>query len=591
MPRAIGLDIGSHAVRAAAVRTGRPSELQAFGQVGLPRGAVERGEIVDPGLVAIALRRLWREAHLGDRRVRVGLASLRTIVRQIEMPTMDEAELRSALEFRAGEFIPLPPEETFLDFKVVEPFTSPDGEEMIRVLIAAIHRDTLQNALTAVREAGLQAVSFDLTPFALVRALAPASLAGPPEAEVEVEAEVIVSIGAGVTIVVVHEAGVINFVRIVDAGGDDLTAAIEQSLDVPFEEAEMLKRQLSGPVERRDDALAAVEAPMSSLLNEIRGSVDFYLAQAGSRPIQRVVLTGGGSLFDGLAQRLSDSLGVPADLADVALTVGMGDIGFLPEQIAGLQPYLPAPVGLALSAERTALYRINLLSERERRVFSLGRAAVAGVAAGVIVVGGLAVLTMQRNDDLAAARNRLEDQQSTNQQIQGTIAGLQGATDLQAQADAAEALLATTVTGEVAWSRVLQELARVIPGDVWLDSLQMSSTGVGATDAAAAAGTAPTGLGTLTFTAAGLDYPSAAAWLQRLSTLPSISAPWVSQVAETSSSIGGQDFDTVAFTSNATLTDAALSERARRAALVAGTAAPGAPPPTDTTATTAPAVG
>lgn len=585
MPRAVGLDIGSHAVRAAELRLGRPSQLIGFGQVGLARGAVEHGEVVDPATVAAALRRLWRDAHLRDRRVRVGLAGLRTIVRQVEIPAMDEEELRSALEFQAGEFIPLPAQDTLLDFRVVESFESPEGEAMTRVLIAAVHRDALQNALTAVREAGLQAVAFDLAPFALLRSLVPVpAQINEGEAGPNLEAEVIVSVGSGVTIVVVHESGVVRFVRIVDAGGDDFTLAIEQALGISFDEAEALKRQLGAAVDRGDEALTGVEAPVVSLVNEIRGSVDFYTSQAGARRVGRVVLTGGGVLLDGFSERVADALGVPADFGDASLGLTMGDVGFLPDQLPALQAYLPVAVGLALGADRLAPYRMNLLPEREQRVFSPGRLVVAGAAAAALVAGGLAVLTMQRNDDLASARDRLEQQQSTNQQLQETIAGLRGARDLQAEADQAQATLAAVLQGEVSWSRLLQEVARVIPGDVWLDSLQATSTPSGGGEAVAGspAPAAAAGGGTLTFTARGTDFPAAAAWLQRLSTLPSIELPWLGQISQTDVTIGGLDFPGITFTSNANLTAAATTARARRAAVQGGasvTTAPTTPPP------------
>lgn len=582
MPRAVGLDIGSHAVRAAEVNLGHPPELVGFGQVGLPRGAVEHGEVIDPGTVAAAIRRLWSEARLRDRRVRLGLASLRTIIRQVEVPAMAEDELRGALEFQAGDFIPLPPEETLLDFQVVEQFESPDGETLMRVLIAAIHRDTLQTALSAVREAGLQAVAVDLAPFALVR-----SLAAVPGALLEAEpteqpaAEVIVSVGSGVTIVVIHEAGVVRFVRIVNLGGDELTVAIQQALDVTFEEAEALKRQLGAGAPPGEEAITAIEAPLSSLVNEIRGSVDFYVAQAGARPLQRAVLTGGGTLLDGFGARITETLGVPAEAADPMRYLRMGDVGFLPEQLPSLRPYLPVALGLALAADRLAVYRINLLPERERRVVPIGRMAVAGAAVATVVVGSLGLLTMQRNDALAGARDDLEQQQATNQGLQARIGSLQGARELQAEADAARALLASVVQNEVSWSRVLQDLARVIPNDVWLDQFQGSGVAATQTGADQAGGeqVVTTGLGSLTFTATGTSFPSAAAWLQRLSTLPSIDSPWLGQITRGDISVGGIGFEGVTFASNANLTDAARTERSRRFAAQAGTTpttAPGA---------------
>ena len=58
--RGIGLDIGTHAVRAAEMALGRGDQptLNRFGQVALPLGAVRDGEVVDPPAVAAAIRRL-----------------------------------------------------------------------------------------------------------------------------------------------------------------------------------------------------------------------------------------------------------------------------------------------------------------------------------------------------------------------------------------------------------------------------------------------------------------------------------------------------------------------------------------------------
>ncbi len=414
MARVVGLDIGSHAVRAAEVNLGDPPELRGFGQVGLPRGAVEHGEVVDPGTVAAAIKRLWRESHIRDRRVRVGLSNLRTIVRQVELPAMEnDEELRGAIEFQAGDFIPLPVEEIEIDFRVLESFVSEEGESMSRVLIAAIHRDSLENALVAVREAGLQPVAVDLVPFALVRSLRSEGMAptAVPEEQEPVDgdegdesfgsppavAEALVSVGSGVTVVVIHEMGVPRFVRIVDSGGDDLTDAIRTTLDLEFEEAELLKRQLPSAPDRADEVRAAMEAPLASLINEIRGSIDFYVSRPEAHPIDRILVTGGAVRTEGLLGRLSEVLPVEAEAADPFVNLQVGDIGFLPEEIENLSPYLPVPVGLALGGDKLAPARVNLLPGGERRVLSTARLAVAGALIVLLLIGTLALLTMQRS--------------------------------------------------------------------------------------------------------------------------------------------------------------------------------------------------
>lgn len=58
---AVGLDIGTSAVRAAEISVAKGAvTLRRFGQVGLPAGAVRDGEVADIDTVAGAIKRLWR---------------------------------------------------------------------------------------------------------------------------------------------------------------------------------------------------------------------------------------------------------------------------------------------------------------------------------------------------------------------------------------------------------------------------------------------------------------------------------------------------------------------------------------------------
>jgi type IV pilus assembly protein PilM len=590
--RVVGLDLGSHAVRAADVVLGDVPELRAFGQVGLPTGAMEHGEVVDPGAVAAALRRLWREARIRGRRVRVGFANPRTIVRQVEMPALPEADLRAALEFQAGDFIPMPPDEIHLDFRVLETFEA-DGEAMVRVLIAAAHQDTVDAALTAVREAGLQAVALDLVPFALVRSLgtlrAPDDTA-PVDLGVAPTARAIVSVGSGVTVVVVHEDGVPRFVRIVPTGGDRFTEAVAAALDLAPDEAEAIKRQAGADAGRGEptgddvaaSVAAAIEGPVGDLVNDVRGSVDFYASQGEALPVSEVVVTGGGALAHGFVDRLGDALGLPVRIGDVTPALRIGDIGFAAEEIPALRPYLPVPIGLALGGARDARSTVNLLPGRERRVLVVGRVTAAGGAALVALVVVLGALWLGRAGQVSDAEDDLDAQQAGNRALQARIAQLEDARTLQTRTDDARRLAAGALANDVSWSRMLQEIARVIPGDVWLGAFS------GNADAARAVATGEIG-GAATFTAVGADFPSAAAWLQRLAGVPSFTGPWVTQAARGDVTELGATVEVVNFSGTASITDVARSERSREARARAGTT--GTAPGTTTTSTTTPGAG
>src|SRR5437879_478222 len=199
--RAVGLDIGTSAVRAVELVLGREQvTLTRFGQVALAPGAVRDGEVVDPPAVAAAIRRLWREAGFRSRQVViVGVGNQRVVVRQADFPEMSAEDMRSALQFQAQDLIPIPIEDAILDFQVIEHFPSSDGD-MVRVLLVAAQRDMVRSLLAGVEGGGLSASMVDLIPFALMRALTQSSLVQ----DLEATAEAIVCVGGSITNVVVH---------------------------------------------------------------------------------------------------------------------------------------------------------------------------------------------------------------------------------------------------------------------------------------------------------------------------------------------------------------------------------------------------
>ncbi|MDH3499241.1 MAG: pilus assembly protein PilM, partial [Acidimicrobiia bacterium] len=223
----VGLDIGTTAVRAALIQTGRGKpKLRKFGQVALPEGTVVGGEILDEAIMRDALSQLWKTAKLPKNRVVVGLANQRVIVRRIDVEYMDEDQLADALPFQAQEYIPIPVDEAILDFVPLEEFTTPDGQAMLSVLVIAAQRSMAADVLRVVSSVGARVMALDLQAFGLVRA------AFGVEPNPETGTAVIVDIGGSITQVSVIKDGTVRFLRILGMGGDAFTSALEGDLDI-----------------------------------------------------------------------------------------------------------------------------------------------------------------------------------------------------------------------------------------------------------------------------------------------------------------------------------------------------------------------
>ena len=342
-PPVVGLDIGTSAIRAAVVNQhrGGGGNLATFSQIPLSPGAVVDGEVRDAEAVAGAISQLWKRAKIRSKRVVVGVSNQRVVVRQVDLPFLEEKEFRSSLKFQVADQIPMPVEDAELDYEIIEDFQTEDGDHLMRVLLVAAATDMVDSFLSAVSQAGLEPVGVDLTPFAVARAVS-ATVRGETGAP---GAEAVVDVGASVTNIVVHAGGEPRFVRILLVGGEDVTQALATDLGISPEEAEALKLDLSGSGSGKADDV--MRARVQALVNEIQGSLDYYSSLEDALNVHSVLVTGGGSLTPGFMQQMQSLSRVEIrrgrPLAELGNKSGLSD-----EQLAQIEPVSAAAVGLAL---------------------------------------------------------------------------------------------------------------------------------------------------------------------------------------------------------------------------------------------------
>jgi type IV pilus assembly protein PilM len=350
----VGLDIGTSAVRAAELDVGhvRPV-LHTYGQVGLPPGSLVDGEIRDISAVTEAIIKLWKNGQFSSTSVIVGIAGLRAITREFDLPFVPDNEVDSAVRFQSEEIIPFPPDQTILSSQVLADYTSAEGDKMRRVLVAAAHIDLVNAVIDAVEKAGLTVEGVDLISSALVRALGGQDSSEQPEA--------IVSVGAGLTVVAVHQQGRPQFVRTIGSGGNATTAAISAALDIPISDAEGLKRRIGDGGPQMESAAQAAKPSMNELVGEIRNSIQYFASLPGRLPVSRVLVTGGGSELPGLISLLEDQVRLPVLTVSPLTRVDTSRLDLSEEQAAEVGPVLTTPIGLALPEPDKAVKKFNLI--------------------------------------------------------------------------------------------------------------------------------------------------------------------------------------------------------------------------------------
>jgi type IV pilus assembly protein PilM len=463
--RSIGLDIGSSAVRAVelSIDEGRQPALMNFGQVGLSPGCVVAGEIRDRTQLAAALQHLWHEGHFAHRRVHVGVAGLRAIIREIDMPVLPPSELDSAVRFKADDVIPFAMNETVLSSKVIAQVANPDGPPMLRVLVGAAHAEVIESTVATLELAGLEPISVDLQTAALARA------AFDPRFQLP---EAIVSIGSELTMIVVHQLGSLQFVRTLDMGGETITSAIAGALDIPHRDAEASKRRLAFPGAHDTMAAGVCDRAVRDLVNEIQNSIRFFGSLPGRQPVGRIQLTGGGTRTVGLLQAMQATAGVPVGIASPLSGVDVSGLPISGQQASEVDAVVTASVGLALPDPTGRSFNLLPESARTRALQKrIQRYLVRAAAAVVVLMVGL---TGMRFLQVHSAQNHLNAINASNQMITTVeIPKYDKALILRNEVVSQSAKVLPELSSEVDWLVVLNQIAQYIPSDATLSNLTL----------------------------------------------------------------------------------------------------------------------
>jgi type IV pilus assembly protein PilM len=365
----VGLDIQPGFAAAVRVHVNGSIVAEKAAVTPLPPDIVRDGEVLDEDTLAEQLKEMFAGSGLG-KRVRVGIANQRTVLRILELPPLtDRKELAAAVNFQAQDQVPMPLGNAVLDFHPLGIVDTPAGPRQ-RVVLVAAQRDMVERLLSAVRGAGLTPAGVDLSAFALIRSLY--------RHDPEQTGRVLYLNVDGLANLAIAEGSICRFTRVVgsglegmaielaerrgialvdarariaaadlsspqpaavpadpvepstepeDADHEDATAPAMSDEEAQARELEMSYEELSAVPASPQEIPAASDADVWTVLDngvreisgEVRNSLDFHRSQDGGGEVSHVVLSGAAQDIPGFAQALESSLGVQVRPASVGV--------------------------------------------------------------------------------------------------------------------------------------------------------------------------------------------------------------------------------------------------------------------------------
>lgn len=356
----IGIDIGSQRIKVAEIKSqGRDPVVSALGIADTPEGAVDHTGVYNSDAVGLALKQLLNEIGATTGQAVISIAGQTSVlVRTLEVPRMNPAELKEHMQWEINRNIPFAESTVVSDFK---PLADEDpGSQNMDVVMAIAPQSAIDTMIACVKKAGRTTAAIDVEPLGIGR-----SLSLSHDDQYHDQTVCVVDMGHKTTSINIYRSGKLLMPRQIPIGGEMFTKGIADGLSVNAVEAERIKIEHASipddagraggssasttqfqpynpfsddpvpsgapvgvppdgepptqmPVPHGDPETVRIYSAFSSVLEEfvaeVRRSIDYYKSRGGD--INRVVLCGGGTKLKGLVDYLRVVLGVECDAYD-----------------------------------------------------------------------------------------------------------------------------------------------------------------------------------------------------------------------------------------------------------------------------------
>lgn len=331
------LDIGTNAVRVVQLSPSSANgwNLQHFGYAPLdektsqsnsPEALRRLGEVI---MTAVG------QSGVKTRNVVLGLPSNKTFTTVIELPLMQEAELKSTLKYQTDQYIPMAVNEAKVDWAPLG--TSLHDPKMQEVLIASTANAYAEERLEFIEGLGFNVIAAEPDPLAMIRSLLPDGIP---------DARLIIDVGEQSTDLAVTFDGSPRLVRTIPVGVRSLVKAAVQNLNVQEDQARqfILKFGLA-PDRLEGQVYRAIESTLDSFATELVKSIKFFQTRYPNTPVGGILLSGFGAVVPQFGDYVTSKTGVPSTPANPWQKVGVSQAD--QQQLAPIASEFATVIGLA----------------------------------------------------------------------------------------------------------------------------------------------------------------------------------------------------------------------------------------------------
>lgn len=209
--------------------------VNAMGMIDTPEGAVDHTGVFNPEAVGAALKQAISAAGASSPNVVVSIAGQASVlVRTLEVPRMNATELREHMQWEINRNIPFAESNVVSDYRPLQD-EDPNSPNM-DVVMAISPQSAIDTLIAAIKQAKKTPAAIDVEPLSVAR-----SITFSFGEEYQGQTICFVDMGHKTTAINIYRDGKLLMPRQIPVGGEMITKALADAMNLPLEEAEKIK--------------------------------------------------------------------------------------------------------------------------------------------------------------------------------------------------------------------------------------------------------------------------------------------------------------------------------------------------------------
>lgn len=299
----IGIDIGSSYIKAVQMKNGK---LLRMGMEALPEGMVNQGRIIAPAQLAQVIKKLLKTRRIKGKACSICISGNELIVRELKLPEMNEKQIMENIQHEITSFLPMHQDEYCIDYKLLEYLPPQEGAlSKLRIMVVAAPSNLLQTYMDTLKQADRKTEYIDVGPNILGKLAKRIMMKG--NAAGAMDSIGIIDFGAYSTNIIILKNGNYFLHKAITNGGDYLTSQIAKKLEIDIMEAEEYKKKINFMENNyHNNEYLYIKNYIDFLIMDIERTIEFYKSRNNQIGLDRIYITGGGSLLKGLPEYLKE---------------------------------------------------------------------------------------------------------------------------------------------------------------------------------------------------------------------------------------------------------------------------------------------